>query len=252
MDLGQLLRVLYRRWYILTLGIVLAIVLAVLAYFQVSFVDGSPRLEPRKEQIWQSQGDVLLTEQGFPAGRRTIPLEQLNVGSEVTIVPQYNDPFRYSGLATLYSRIAESDEVRARIGPLNGSYDAIGGADTTYGRATQLPMVSFFGKATDAATAQQIAGRAMSGFVAYMQERQRAAKIPENDRVLFQVLNAPQPAVLLEPRKKTLPIVVFLSVVIAAIALAFVLENARRELPPERDVVEDEPERVSKIRRWSA
>lgn len=247
-----MVRVLARRWYVLLIGIALAIVLGTLSYFRVTFADGAPTFEPRKQQIWQSQADVLLTERGFPAGRRTIPLEQRSVGDEVTILPKYNDPFRYAGLAPLYARIAESDEVRARVGPTAGSYDVIGGADTTYGRATQLPMVSFFGKATSPGNAQEIAGRAMSTFVTYMQQRQREANIPDDERVLFQVLNAPQPAVLLEPRKKTLPIVVFLSVVIAAIALAFVLENARRREPPERDLVEDEEGAVSRLRRWSA
>lgn len=252
MDLRLLLSVVARRWYVVLVGLAVAIALATLSYFRVSFVDGAPELEPRKEQIWQSQADVLLTERGFPAGRRTIPLEQREVGGEVTFIPKYNDPFRYSGLATLYSRIAESDEVRSRVGRIDGSYDAIGGADTTYGRATQLPMVSFFGRSTSPETAQAIAARAMTAFVTYMQERQREARIPANERVLFQVLNAPQPPILLEPRKKTLPIVVFLSILIATIALAFVLDNARRRMPPESDLAESDERAVSRIRRWSA
>ena len=44
---------------------------------------------------------------------------------------------------------------------------------------------------------------------------------------MLQVVNPPQPPVVVAPRKKTLPIVVFMMVMAATLGTAFVLENVR-------------------------
>jgi hypothetical protein len=61
----------------------------------------------------------------------------------------------------------------------------------------------------------------------YVESQQQAASIPAAQRISIQVLKRPAPPVIIEPRKKTLPIVIFLAVITAAIGLAFVLENLR-------------------------
>ena len=53
------------------------------------------------------------------------------------------------------------------------------------------------------------------------------ADTPATERVTIQQLARPKEAKLIVPRKKTVPVTVFLSVLVATIALVFVLENLR-------------------------
>lgn len=213
MDLSLYLRVLGRHRRVLFVGLALAVMLSVLSYYRVEAAGvGLPSLEPRKDEVWQSQANVFITEGGFPAGNRI----------------RSDSAGRFTGLALIYSRLAQSDEVLRQIEkdrPLPGVLQAIPLVDTTAGNIP-LPMVALFGKAASPEAAQVTASRGLDGFLKYVRASQVAADIPTEQRVQLRVVNAPGRAILIDPRKKTLPIVVFLAVLIATIAAAFVLENA--------------------------
>jgi hypothetical protein len=227
MDLSAYGRALRSHPVVVVGGIALAIALAVLSYYRVS-PDG---LTPRKAELWQSQATVFVTENGFPAGRRVIPTVNKKVGTEIVPVPAFSDPSSFAGLASLYATLAGSDRVRARIlasGPIEGSYQAASLADTSFGREEPLPVIAIYGKATTPEAAERTTGRALKGLIDYLRAAQSAAGIPPSNRTVLQVLNEPEPATLVEGRKKTLPIAVFLAVTFAAVALVLVLDNARR------------------------
>jgi hypothetical protein len=212
MDLPLYFRVLRRHRTVLVIGCVAAILLATLSYYRVSWSGVMPKLTPRKAEVWQSQAQVFLTQNGFPAGSRT----QFGVASQFT------------GLASLYAQLAQSDPVLERIkangGPLDGVFQAIPVVDST----SPLPIVGLFGKGATAASAQSTLDRGLAGFLGYVRASQAAAGIPQKQRVDLQILNAPGQAILIEPRKKTLPVVVFLAILVATLATAFILENRRR------------------------
>jgi len=258
MDLALYSRVLLRHKLVLVVGLVLALTLALFSYYRVEF-EGVPALTPRKAELWHSQANLFITESGFPAGRRTIPFETRQVGGETVTVPRYSEPGRFTGLASLYARLAVSDEVKRRIatkGPPYGTFSAFPSVESASGTNVPLPIVSVFGRADSAAAAKVVVTRGLDAFLLYVGEQQKAAGIPEGQRIQLHVLNAPQPPTLLEPRKKTLTIVVFLGVLIASIALAFILENVARSRPPLEIVAEAEAEaepekEVSSIRRWA-
>ena len=67
------------------------------------------------------------------------------------------------------------------------------------------------------------------------------AAIPPNERVDLQVLQNATAPILLQPRKKTLPIVILLAVLSATIGLAFILENARPRVTPVTTLAAPEP-----------
>jgi len=280
MDLALYGRVLRRHKVVVVVGLALAVVLALLSYYRVGSDGMLPTLEPRKAEIWQSSANVFLTESGFPAGRLTIPLVTKKVGGETVTVPKYNEPGRFASLASLYARLATSDEVRERIvskGPPFGEFSAFPSIESSAG---PLPIVLVLGRATSPAAAKTIVTRGLDAFISYVTEQQAASGTPEDQRIQLRVLNAPASAVLLEPRKKTLPIVVFLAVVMASITLAFIFENASRgrsavevvadaevvaksepqpvresqrvpvKVVAEPDMVEPEPE-VRTVRRWA-
>jgi hypothetical protein len=215
MDLPLYARILWKRRWILALGVLVAVLLAITAYYRIGFDGGVPKLTPRSTETWQSQANVFLTEEGFPAGSRA----------------QYENAARFTGLATLYARLAEGDELQELIeedGKLPGELQAAPAIDTTAG-AVPLPIISLFGKSPTASGAEQVAARGLDAFLSYVATKQAEAGIPERQRIEFRVLNAPQPAILIDPRKKTLPVVVFLAVMIAAVAVVFILENASRQ-----------------------
>jgi hypothetical protein len=137
-----------------------------------------------------------------------------------------------------YKQLANSDAVQrilARDTSLHGSMVASYDVDSTTKSA--LPVLIISGVAATPAMAQRIAERGAAAFHTYLNRRSSAAGIPPKQRVKLTVLNAPLGAELITKRKMTLPIVVFLTVMIAAIGLAFVLENLR---PPIR-LVESQP-----------
>lgn len=206
---------LWRFRYVVALGAAAATVLATLSYYNVSFEGGTPKLTPSKSEVWQARATMFLTQPGFPAGA----------------VQASSEAGRFIGLAPLYARFANSDDVKRLIvdagGPLDGEWNAVPTADTTYGSVSGLPMVTIFGTAATAAKAIRTTERATDAFLRYVTSKQTNAKIEEKQRVELQVINAAGDPKLIVPRKKTLPIVVFLAIMFATAALVVVLENLR-------------------------
>ena len=250
MDLRLYGNVLWRHRFVVLGGAVLAVLLAILSFYRVQLDNGVPKLTPRKAEVWGSTATIFITEPGFPAGRR------------VAKTPQYSSPDAFAGLAGLYARLATSDSVLQRMraaGPVKGTFQASPVLDST-GRSPQ-PLINLIGQAGSPRDARETVEHAITAFFAYIRAQQIAARIPKSQRVELSVVNAPRPAGLLVGRKRTLPIVVFLSVLIAAIALAFILENSRRsatvtdlKVEPESvagTVDEPEPEPSQSVRRWA-
>lgn len=236
MDLNLYLRVIWRFRYLVVVGVVFAAVLAGLAMYKVSFHGGSPKLSYRDQQTYSSNAVLLVTQQGFPEGRTVLPYSVANVGGQQTAVPSFADPGRFTDLALFYSTLAQSDAVfelaHARNPRLSGSWTAspvtLGGGS----RVTALPLFQITGSAHSPRGAVQMARAGTTAFITYLAKQQAAARVPVKDRILVNVVNEPQGAVLTVARKKTIPIVVFLTVLVAALGLAFILENLRPLVRP--------------------
>jgi hypothetical protein len=208
-------RALWRFRWLLLAGAAAAVVLSVLSYYRLSLSGGTPKLTPRATQVWQATASVLLTQPGFPEGG----------------VNGAQSMGRFIGLAPLYAHIANGTAVenliRKRGGPLRGTYQALPAADTSYGSVSTLPALTFIGSGDTPGQAITMTRRSADGFITYLDLRQKEARIPVNGRVDAQILNVPGNLQLIVPRKKTLPIVVFLGVLCATIAVVFALDNAR-------------------------
>jgi len=215
MDLRLIGRALWRFKAVVIIGVVLAVLLAGLSYFKVQFHGATPSFSPRAQEVWQADSTILITQRGFPAGR-------VNGGDALG---------RFIGLAPLYAKLANSDAVKSTIKglktKLHGSYDAIPAADTSYGSVSGLPAITIIGRANKPANALTITGLASNAFLRYLHDEQNAADISAGSRVDTQLLNSPGDLTLIVPRKKTLPIVVLLGVLLATVACVLVLENAR-------------------------
>ena len=108
----------------------------------------------------------------------------------------------------------------------------------TYALPSQLTVT---GVATAPTEAIRLARLGSDTFRTYLEREQRDAGIPPEQRVLVTVLNRANPTTVsvLQPRKKTIAIMVFMAIMAATFGVALILENVR----PRPSVVEHLPTR---------
>jgi hypothetical protein len=221
MDLSLYGRVIWRFRWLVALGLILAIALSVLSIAKVS----SHGLSYRKHEIWQSSSTVLLTQHGFIWGRSVVPPTQAGSTS---------GPGWLSGLTELYAQFANSDQVKALMlsDGASKNWTLTAAPVIPSGSSSALPVVALAGLAYTPAGAVRATVLGRTAFMQYVKSQQAQAAIPNNERVDLQVLQDVTAPVVVQPRKKTLPLVIFLAVLSATIGLAFILENARPRVKP--------------------
>jgi hypothetical protein len=252
-DLGVYIRVLWRFRVLVLVGFLLAFVLAFLSYARPALKGGSIGIVYRQHEEWQSQAVLFVTQARFPEGRSTQEYQPADPAKGLPAVP-VGDPGRLSSLAVLYSQFANSDRVHSLIsreGPIEGSIVAAPYTPPDAPVGTALPLISIAATSDSPARAVNLARRGSGAFIEFIKNQQIAASIPVKDRVVLEVLKQPEHATLVAERKKTLPVMVFLAVMVAAVGLAFVLENVQ---PRIREVGEESerPAVAAKASRRSA
>ena len=246
MDLGLYGSVLWRFRWIVIIGTLLAVALTVLSVARVT----PEGLEYRKPQTWQAQSTLLLTQPGFPEGRALFPNPETDAQRSKY---SYADAGRFASLTALYSQFAQSDEVRALVrregAPPGSSVSAAPVIPPGSNAYTLLPVIALFGTAQSASDAIETTKLGTEAFIAFLERNRREAAIPESQSVHVEILSRPRAAVVIEPRKKTLPIVVFLTVMTGTVGLVFVLENLRSRVRPVPDAAQGESAAVTDTRR---
>jgi hypothetical protein len=236
-DLQLVIRVLWRFKLLVVVGLLAAYALAFYSYYNVT-LDGGPKITPRDSEQWESLTTLFVTSKGFPWGsvsdfRDEDVSDPSKPAAEST--PSDVDPARLVGLTPLYMELATSDVVLKEMlkeGEIDGALQAfpvIPGGKTSL---DPVPMFTLSAVGPTPAAAQGLAQRHVKAFLRVLWRRQASAGIPTNRRVVVEIVRQPQPAVLLQGRKLTRPLVIFLAVMIAVFALAFVLENLRPRVRP--------------------
>ena len=216
-DIRLYARVIWRFKLLVLGGFVLATLLAVLSMTKVS------------PAVWGAQETLLISQRGFAEGRAVLPQVQTPSGA----ASGYADPGRLASLSDYYSRLANGDEVRRHIrkeGQAPLAFFAAPVISNVTGNATLLPMLTITGEATTPGRALENTRTASAGFRGYVEQRQVEAGIPDQQRTVISVLNRAAKATVIQPRKKTIPIMVFLAVMAATLGLALILENMRPRL----------------------
>jgi hypothetical protein len=228
MNLPLFFQVVSRFRVLVVLGFCLAVALAVVSYAHVSFAGGKPQFTYRSEERWQSTATLLVTQPGGPWFRSILnEVVPLGPGGKGGYTPKFDGGGRLAGLASLYARLAKADEVRwimLRHGPIPGEYDASGVTSET---GSGLPLLAIMGFGSSPHRADAVASRATSAFLTYLNRLQRQSQIPPDARVTVNVLEHPAEAQLIQGRRKTKPIFLFVIVITATLMLAFTLENLR-------------------------
>ena len=214
MDLRVLFGVVSRFKQLVAFGLGLAVLLAVFSYVRVDPFD-SPHFAYRKAEVWHSDTSLLLTR-----------------GTTSTI-PQSSDVGYLASLTSLYAQIAASDVVRhmALDGThLRGKITAVAAAQP-YG-TPPLPVVVLSGLSSSPSRAKAVAARGTEALRRYVKAQFDAQGTPAANRVTFRALTLPAKPALLQGRRKTLPIIVFLATMVLVVGLALVLENLRPRIRP--------------------
>jgi hypothetical protein len=262
-DIAVYARVLWRFRFLVVLGVILALALALLSYVRVSFSDGKPVLSYRGTETWQSDSTLFVTQSGFPWGRSVTEQAQ-PTGDAVTVLkpPRFADADRFESLAALYAALATGDPVRRILlqeGPMNGTVSASPvlasellnpDKQSLMRFAETLPLVRVSATSATPNGATLLAARSVEAFRTYLADKQRASDIPEAKRVLVTVLEEPGEAMLVDGRSKLYPALIAFAVIAFTLLLAFALENIRprerRELlKHEHEAVRDAPRRTA-------
>lgn len=222
MDLGLFLRVVWRFRVLVAVGLALALALSFLSLVRVDFANGM-KMSYREHEQWESLSTLFVTTPGFAFGslkygHSTDPEKAAAAAGQVT------------SRTALYMQLATTDQVlrlMARSGPIVGAVQTYPVTATGDARGDMLPMITFSAVAPTPQGAHSLATRHVRAFLQFLRRDQIERRVPPNERVEIEVVREPQAPVLLQPRKRTRPIIVFLTVAIATIGLAFILENLR-------------------------
>jgi hypothetical protein len=232
MDLRLFGRVFWRFKYLVAGGFVLAVVLGIFTVAKPDFSHGAPRLVPRTKALYGSTATLLVTQSGFPWGSAV--QAYTTDGGQNSNVPA-GDLGRLTALANLYVQITNSDIIKnavARRGPAPSDISATQNYSISPSYySTALPTLTLAGTSDTPAKALAVTQSGVDSLVNYIQQNQRAAKISDNQRVVIQELQRPDKTTVVNGTKKTLPIVVFITIMLAVTGLAFVLENLMPRLP---------------------
>jgi hypothetical protein len=232
-DLRAFIQTVRRHRLAASIGVALAIGLALFSYVRISPF-GDPTFTYRKSVIWGSKEVLQISQPGFFEGRVTADSSRRDSLLE---------------LAPLYARLANSDRVRDRMrrtGPIYGGV-AVDPVIEDSGNGIPLPLVEITAFTRNAQLAPKRAAQQTRAFIGYLRAQQIENGIPASRRVSVSVIKQPSNPFIAVPRKKTLPVIVFLSMIIATCALVLVLENlaTRRSVRLAEDRPEQEDDLVA-------
>jgi hypothetical protein len=221
-DLALFFRVLWRFKAIVLLGLSLAFALAFLSHVKVDFGNGF-KLSYRENAQWESLSTLFVTDPNFTLGSTSDGEAADSEEASAAIQRMLN-------LTALYMQLATSDPVllmMAREAPIDGVVQTYPITSTGDARGDPLPMMTFSAISATPERAHRLARRHINAFQTYLRNDQDRVGVAPRNRVRVEVVRQPQVPTLLVPRKKTRPIIVFLTVAIATFGLAFILENLR-------------------------
>jgi hypothetical protein len=227
MDLQLYGRVIWRFKWLVAVGVIVAFSLSVLSMFQVSLK--SPHLKSRSVEQWKSTQTLLVTPPGAPW-----------LGLDYS---KSADPQKYSTLGTILVQFVMSDDVRRLINktwPLT-KYDVIQAfpvlAQSYNLNSSPLPLISVEVTSFSSFRSRQLVEHTTAAFRNYVQQLQAQNNIPTDRRVVVTTVRSYEPPLLIAGHSKTLPVVVFLTVMLGVFGLCLVLENLR---PRVRAVTRDD------------
>ena len=246
MDLKLFLGVIKRYKRLVIAGTILAVLLSALSYGMPGLKGGMPTIIPRGAEIWQGNGELLISQAGFPYGRAE---SQVIPGKGTGTPPQViGDPSYLSGLSSIYAALANGTAVQHQVaaqthvklcpqapstpGSATGSPPSASSCLSVAAAAVpqpdtgaSLPLITLTSTAASAHQAVNLAATTISVLQTDVTKEQAAANTPVDQRVKLQTIVNGAPATLVKGHSKSIPILVLFALLSATVALAFILNN---------------------------
>lgn len=229
MNLARHASVLWRFRRVTAAGVVIGLILAFLAYYDVSAG------KPRGTETWSAVSQILVTQPGSPEFRVTLPPQPVTVApttedsqtsgddSKTTQGPEFADPGRLAALADLYSKFLTSDLVLRRV-PEHPPVAAINASPFASSQGGQvLPVIQL---TTMAPTADLAASINMHTYKALVDLSKERADKDKFERVRLELLVAPSVSLMDKP-KPTASVLIFMLVMLGTVAVTHLLEALR-------------------------
>jgi hypothetical protein len=214
MDMSLFFAVLWRSKWVVLGGVVLAAVLAALAYGTPTIANGKPTLKSRSAEVWQSESRILISQSDFPYRQSS---EASNLAQPL------------GNLSPIYAGLANGNIVQAEIHSKFGATATVKAMeDIDAAASTFLPFVNLVATAPTKAQAATLAEGAGRIFIAYVASQQAAAGIPPTRRIELTNVDAASLPTLVEGKKLSVPILVFLAILVGVIAILLIRENLRQ------------------------
>ncbi len=225
MDVYLFLTVLRRAKWLVIGGIVLAAVLAILAYGRPGISGGGPVLTPRSAEVWQSEAQLLISQQAYPYRQSSVEPNG-SLGS----------------LSPIYADLANGSVMQAEIRKRLGTHGSVKGTEDIDGAASSfLPFVNLVATAPTSAEAARFARGAASIFEAFVLQQEIARRVPAKGRIELSVVQSGAHPKLAEGHKVSIPILVFIAVLMGTVALVLIKENVRQRAAALAHVASEAP-----------
>lgn len=278
-QVGAYTRSLRRFWWVLVIGLVVALFAGLSARYSVSLFP--PGLSEKDAVTYTAESRILVSsaENPYIRAQKTTFVDQNgnpeqsggegssgDAGSEeeptadgasIQSIPLVSAPDLNTLVRTanLYPFIIESDSVadyrRQKYGDLPGSLSALGVTSVVTANRIELseiPVLKLIGVAGSNDDAVALADKTAKAFISWLEEQQNDARpriLPE-DRIVVQQLTIPRAAIASAGPSTTLPVLVFLVVFAAFCVLAVLLDRLLPARPERSDIEPVEPVKVKK------
>ena len=253
-------RSLLRFWWLLLIGLAVALAAAVTAVYNVDFSSGTPTLTEREQPSYSAQGRLLITDQSASHLRVAITkLQAVTSDAEGTprLLPVTSAPDigTLVAAANLYPSLIESDEVaeirESTFGPNDGEIKAQALhaiASPSRFAPSRIPVIQLIAVADSPKKATALVTHTGTAFNRWLSQRQQQSGVKPSERVVVVALQTPKSADAFGGASSTLPVLVFGVVLMAFVALAFLFDRMfprrREELAPAEETAR-EPARTS-------
>ncbi len=230
---NQYVRALRRFWWLLLLGLGVAAIAAIAAVYRIDLGSVPPALEKRAQVTYTSSARLLVTSNEAPYFRTTVtrelPTDEGETTQEFAGAPDIGTLIT---TANLYPILIESDEVsrlRQELhGPLPGSVTtrAIYEVNSpSRFELSQVPVVEVYGHAATYSGAVEITQATVDAFLEYMDRTQDEAGLSRQERIILQQIQQPDGAISSGGASLSLPLMLFVVVAAAFVALAILLDR---------------------------
>jgi hypothetical protein len=228
---NQYVRALTRFWWLLAVGLGIAAIVAVLSIYRVD-LSVPPGVEKKAQITYTAAAQLLVTSEEAPYVRTRVTQEVEGGDGTVQTYTSSPDITTLISAANLYPVLISSDEVEQlrdeMAGPLPGAittraiYEV---SSPSRFELSQVPVVEVYGHADSPAAAVEITQSTVEAFLAYIDEQQDAASLRGPERIVLEEIQRPAGAIASGGSSLSLPLMLFLVIAAAFLALAILLDR---------------------------